>query len=61
MLEAHKAITMMGIAGAQKLPGWWRLTVVVCAQCTYTTFFTPNLAELLQRVPGAYTSTAPPA
>jgi len=57
-LEVHKLVTVLGLPGAGKVPGWWRLTLVICAQCTHTEFFTPNVAELVKRIPGAYTATA---
>lgn len=58
MLEAHKSVQVLGMVGGQKLPGWWKLTIVVCAQCTRTELFSPNAAEMARHVPGAYPTTS---
>jgi hypothetical protein len=53
-LEPYKATTVMGMTAGSKVGGWWRITMVVCAQCTRTDMFTTNIAELAPRVSGAY-------
>jgi predicted nucleic-acid-binding Zn-ribbon protein len=58
LLEAHKAVVSFGMTAGSKIPGWWRLTLVVCTQCTRTEFFTPNIAELASRVDGDYVVNA---
>ncbi|MBX3201804.1 MAG: hypothetical protein KF894_26955 [Labilithrix sp.] len=57
MLEANKAVAFGRQTGGQKV-GWWKLTVVICAQCTRTELFTPNAAELLPLFPGAFAATS---
>lgn len=57
-LEAHRATMVLGMQAAQKLGPWWSLTIVVCAQCTRTEIFTPNVAQMAPHVPGAHMANA---
>lgn len=55
--EAHKAVEVWGMSGTQQV-GHWRLTLVICVQCSRTETFTTNAAQLLQTVPGAYPASS---
>lgn len=56
-IEAHKAVAVFGMTGTQHV-GHWRVTLVVCVQCSRTETFTTNAAELVQQVPGAYPASS---
>ncbi|MBX3231799.1 MAG: hypothetical protein KIT84_44290 [Labilithrix sp.] len=57
MLEPHKVVMFGRTTGGQRL-GWWKVTIVICVQCTRTELFTPNAAELVSLTPGAHVVTS---
>lgn len=57
VFEAHRGVSVFGMSGTQ-LAGHWRITLVICAQCTRTETFTTNAAEVASSFAGAHPATS---
>ena len=47
---------IFGMTGYEKVHANWNYTLVICMKCSRTETFTTNTAELIKRVPGAYSA-----